>query len=142
MKISRLNSAYLIDFATAQQLASKLSDNTLKRQYINELTQLRDDTSDIHATNNYLITIKQIINKARIAIDNNLDIEAINRANSGFVPYNNISASVYQVQANTEQKQTPDNTFRRYNGNNQFRGNKRQYHEFREPINMDARGDL
>ena len=142
VKITRLNSAYLIDFATAQQLASKLSDNTLKRQYINELTQLRDESSDIHATNNYLVTIQQIINKARIAIDNNLDIEAINRANSKYAQYNHISASSYQVQANTEQKQTPDNTFRRNNGNNQFRGNKRQYNEFREPVNMDARGDL
>ena len=69
VEISRLNSAYLIDYATAQQLASKLSDGTLRRQYMDELATLRDDSSDIHATNNYLTTMKQIIHKARTAIN-------------------------------------------------------------------------
>ena len=87
--------------------------------------------------------MKQIIHKARIAIDNNLDIEAINRASSGFITHNNVSASAYPVQTiNPTQRQNQENNFRRYKPNNQFRGIKRQYQEIEEPVNMDARGDL
>ena len=121
MKMTRLNSAYLLDFATAQQLVCKLSDNTLRRQYTNELIKLRDDTADTHTTNNYLTTMKQIIHKARIAIDNNLDINEINGASIGIARYNDAYASAYPVQTiNPEQETNRGNNFRKNNPDNQF----------------------
>ena len=141
--MSRLNSEYLLDFATAQQLVYKLSDNTLRRQYINELIKLRDDSADTHATNNYLVSMKQIIHKARIAIDNNLDINEINKASSGFNRHNDAYASAYPIQTiSPEQETNPENNFRKNRPKDQFRGTKRRYQEINEPINMDARGDL
>ena len=105
MKMSRLNSAYLLDFATAQQLVCKLSDITLRRQFTNELIKLRDDTADTHTTNNYLVTMRQIIHKARIAIDNNLDVNEINRASIGMARNNDVYASAYPVQANKPEQE-------------------------------------
>merc|ERR1712080_459288 len=59
VKVTRLNSAFLLDFSTAQQLVAKLSDNTLRRQYKNELNELRDKTSDTHTTRTYMVTMRQ-----------------------------------------------------------------------------------
>ena len=114
VNISRLNSAYLLDFATAQQLVNKLSDITLRRQFTNELTELRDITSDTHMTNNYLSTMKQIIHKARIAIDNNLDINEINQVSMRDTKGNGTNASAYTVQTNThEQGRNKGNRFQK-----------------------------
>ena len=143
MKMSRLNSAYLLDFATAQQLVCKLSDITLRRQFINELIKLRDDTADTHTTNNYLVTMRQIIHKARIAINNNLDVNEINKASIGMARNNDVHASAYPVQTNKpEQEETRGNNFRKNGFNNQSRGIKRQYQGDNEPTNMDSRGAL
>ena len=124
MKISRLNSAYLLDFATAQQLVMKLSDVTLRRRFTDELVELRDVTSDTHMTNNYLVTMKQIIHKARIAIDNNLDINEINRVSIGNAKSNSICATANPVHTNTETIQ--GNSSQTNGDNNQPRGVKRQ----------------
>merc|ERR1712080_188779 len=80
VKITRLNSSFLLDFATAQQLVAKLSDNTLRRQYKNELDEVRDINSDSRTTRNHMKTMKQMIHKIRIAIDSDIDINEINFA--------------------------------------------------------------
>ena len=41
-QVARLNSAHQIDFSTAKQLVIKLSDATLKRKYLDEITELKD----------------------------------------------------------------------------------------------------
>ena len=125
MKISRLNSAYLLDFATAQQLVCKLSDVTLRRRFTEELVELRDVTSDTHTTNNYLVTMKQIIHKARISIDNNLDINEINRVSIGNARNNSACASAYPVHTNNTET-IQGNSSQTNGDNNQPRGVKRQ----------------
>ena len=104
VKITVLNSAYLLDFSTAQQLVSKLSDITLRKQFTDELIELRDSTNDTHTVNNYLTTMKQIIHKARIAIDNNLDVNEIDQTSTGdygnYYQLGGPHASAYALQAN------------------------------------------
>ena len=54
VRITQLNSAYILDFTTAQQLVNKLSDITLRSQFTNELIELRDSISDTHTVNKCL----------------------------------------------------------------------------------------
>ena len=113
-KITRLNSTYLLDFATAQQLVDKLSDITLRRQYTNELTELRDMSSDTHTTNNYIATMKQIIHKARIAIDNNIDVGEINQASTNMASNGSTRVSAYAVQTeDRKQDKAKGNNFQK-----------------------------
>ena len=145
VKISRLNSAYLLDFATAQQLVNKLSDITLRRQFTNELTELRDSTSDTHTVNNYLSTKKQIIHKARIAIDNNLDVDEIDQTSTRDSGRGIFSASTYTVQTNNrEQRGYKGSRFQKGENQQHYRDNKRSYDHINNnrPTNMDSRGDL
>ena len=149
VKITLLNSAYLLDFSTAQQLVSKLSDITLRKQFTDELIELRDSSSDTHTVINYLSTMKQIIHKARIAIDNSLDVGEIDQTSMGdygtYYQKGGPHASTYTVQAkNRGQGGYRGNRFQKRGYHNQYRGNKRwyDYNNEEQPINMDSRGDL
>ena len=138
-QVTRLNSAFLLDIATAQQLVAKLSDNTLRRQYKNELNELRDKTSDTHTTRNYMVTMRQMIHKARIAIDSDIDIQEINQASRTKV--SNLEASTYTVNTKDQETDKPrGNNFQRNQFNNRY--NKRTYNcqDKNEPIKMDSRG--
>ena len=134
VKVTRLNSSFLLDFSTAQQLVAKLSDNTLRRQYKNELDQLRDRTSDTHTTRNYMATMRQMIHRIRISIDSDIDINEINQASR--VKAQTQEASTYAVSTTDQENDKPKrNKFQKNNNKN-----KRSYNN--EPINMDSRGDL
>ena len=138
VKVTRLNSSFLLDFSTAQQLVAKLSDNTLRRQYKNELDELRDKTSDTHTTRNYMLTMRQMIHRIRISIDSDIDINEINQA-SRAKSYNQ-EASTYAVSTADQENDKPrGNNFQRNN-----KHNKRPYNnqDRNQPINMDSRGDL
>ena len=82
-KIISLNSAYLLDFSTAQQLVNKLSDIMMRTKHTDELIELRDTSKDTHQSNNYLATMKQIILKCKIEIDNKMDMEELNQKSIG-----------------------------------------------------------
>merc|ERR1711996_238263 len=73
--ITKLNSAYILNFLTAQQLCNKLSTITMRTDYIKMLRELKFETSDNHRINNYLYTMRQIIIKAKVEIENMMDID-------------------------------------------------------------------
>ena len=49
--------------------------------------------------------MRQIIHKARIAIDNNLDVNEINRASIGIARNNDAYASAYPVHTNKPEQE-------------------------------------
>merc|ERR1711867_112000 len=126
--ITKLNSAYILNFLTAQQLCNKLSTITMRTEYIKMLRELKFDTSDNHRINNYLYTMRQIIIKAKVEIENMMDIDQdeFNRDEQGNY------ASVYSTQ---------------FHGNNDVnrgkgRGGGHGDRTNGRPINKDERGDL
>ena len=92
--ITKLNSAYILSFLTAQQLCNKLSTITMRTDYIKMLRELKFDTSDNHRINNYLYTMRQIIIKAKVEIENMMDIDQDDSNCDGQGNY----ASVYSTQ--------------------------------------------
>ena len=70
--ITKLDSAYILNLLTAQQLCSKFSTIEMRTKYIKILLEFQADTSDKHGINNYLPTMKQIIIKAKMDL---MDIE-------------------------------------------------------------------
>merc|ERR1711867_407732 len=70
--ITKLDSAYILNLLTAQQLCSKFSTIEMRTKYIKILLEFQDDTSDKHGIINYLPTMKQIIIKAKMDL---MDIE-------------------------------------------------------------------
>merc|ERR1712215_398476 len=73
--ITKLNSAYVLDYLTAQQLCNKLSTITMRTDYIKLLRELKFDTSDNHRINNYLYTMRQIVIKCKVEIENMMDVD-------------------------------------------------------------------
>merc|ERR1712237_298382 len=113
---------------TAQQLCNKLSTITMRTDYIKMLRELKFDTSDNHRINNYLYTMRQIIIKAKVEIENMMDIDQDDSNCDGQGNY----ASVYSTQ---------------FHGNNDANKGKGRggIHGDRtdgRPINQDERGDL
>merc|ERR1712082_140258 len=92
------------------------------------LRELKFDTSDNHRINNYLYTMRQIIIKAKVEIENMMDIDQDDSNRDGQGNY----ASVYSTQ---------------FHGNNDANKGKGRggVHGDRtngRPINQDERGDL
>ena len=92
--ITKVNSAYNLDFATAQLMCNKLSHDTMRTKHIDSLIELRAKSGDTHKVNNYLATMEQIILKCKIEIENQLDVQEMVEANTG---EDGDQASVYQV---------------------------------------------
>ena len=55
--ITKLNSAFVLDYLTAQIMCNKLSTITMRTKYIDMLTELKFRTDDNHKVNNYLSTM-------------------------------------------------------------------------------------
>ena len=141
-QISRLNSAHQLDFSTAKQLVTKLSDKTLKRKYLDELTELRDQREDTHSTHNYMVSMKQIIAKARITIDDLIDLNELNQMTAGLLQPDSesLQAGAYQVQTHpAQQDRGGPRTFNKP-PHAKFQGMKRNFHQ--EPKNIDERGNF
>merc|ERR1712121_384775 len=64
--ITKLNSAYILDYFTAQVMKNKLSSDSLRNKYLGELKVLMIENKDAHGVDNYLITMQQVIVKAKI----------------------------------------------------------------------------
>merc|ERR1712082_67018 len=126
--ITKLNSAYILNFLTAQQLCNKLSTITMRTDYIKMLRELKFDTSDNHRINNYLYTMREIIIKAKVEIENMMDIDQddSNRDRQGNY------ASVYSTQFHG------NNDGNRGKGRGGVHGDRTNG----RPINQDERGDL
>ena len=72
--ITKLNSAFVLDYLTAQIMCNKLSHDSMRTKYIDMLTDLKIRTGDNHKVNNYLSTVKQIIVKCKVEIENMVDV--------------------------------------------------------------------
>ena len=125
IKVTKLNSAYCLDFSSAHQMISKLSNVALRREYKKELDTVRNASDDTHTTRNYMITMKQMIHNIRIAIDSDIDIEEINIASKATVE--GVEATAYTVATTTPntQPQSFPNSNRGGNSNYQNRGRGR-----------------
>merc|ERR1712240_745543 len=87
--ITKLNSAYTLDYFTAQVMIIKLSSDSMRSKYLDQLKDLMVDTKDAHKVNNYLVTMQQIIVKAKVEVDMIVDV------NQGDLSENVGQASVY-----------------------------------------------
>ena len=72
-EITKLNRAYTLDYFTAQVMINKLSSDSMRSKYLDELRSLMIETEDAHGVNNYLITMQQVIVKAKVEIDMMVD---------------------------------------------------------------------
>merc|ERR1712082_107747 len=72
--ITKLNSAYTLDYFTAQVMINKLSSDTMRSKYLDKLKDLMVDTNDAHNVDNYLVTMQQIVVKARGEINMIIDV--------------------------------------------------------------------
>merc|ERR1712080_467606 len=148
IKITRLNSSYSLDFSTAQQMVSKLSNVALRREYKKDLDSVRDTSDDTHTTRNYMITMKQMIHKIRIAIDSDIDIEEINIASKATVEKSEATAyTVNTTVQNTQPQNFPYSNRGRAKGRNRGNFGRFNNRNFKNqnssnPKNMDSRGDL
>ena len=73
-----INRAYHIDFPTVKQLLYKLSSATIRDCLRHELDEVKAKDDDIYNTNNYFQTLRQLLNIARIQVDEELDTITLN----------------------------------------------------------------
>ena len=71
VEIIGINSAYHIDFPTVKQLIDKLSSVTIINHLRNGLEDVKTQDNDIYNTNNYLLTLRQLLNVTRTQVKRN-----------------------------------------------------------------------
>ena len=64
------------------QLIYKLSSETIKNQLRASLEEVKREKKDLYNTNNYLITLRQLLNMARSYVDKWLDTQALTKRSS------------------------------------------------------------
>merc|ERR1711867_337944 len=140
--ITKLNSAFVLDYLTAQIMCNKLSHDTMRTKYIDMLTELKFRTDDNHKVNNYLSTMQQVIVKCKVEIENMVDVNQADLSNNREVE--NISVYSTQAHGSDDGYRGPYNSHRGYQGNyyNRSRGGFQNYKNNRKPINQDERGNL
>ena len=79
-----INGAYYMDFPTAKQLLYKLSSSTIQDRLCNGLDNVKAKYNDIHHTQNYVQTLKELLNITRVKIDEERDTITLNRLSQGF----------------------------------------------------------
>ena len=79
-----INEAYHIDFPTVKQLLYKLSSMTICEKLRHVLDTVKAKYKDIYNTQNYVQTFRELLNIARIKIDEELDTITLNNFSSGF----------------------------------------------------------
>ena len=79
-----INAAYHIDFPTVKQLLYKLSSPTIHDRLCNGLDTVKAKYNDIHHTQNYVQALKELLNIARVKIDEELDTITLNRYSTGY----------------------------------------------------------
>ena len=138
-------------------MCNKLSHDSMRTKHIDSLVALRNRTEDTHKVNNYLSTMKQIIVKCKVEIENMIDVNQCDEASTE----DGDQASVYPAQAHGHGRGYRGQFGQRrgeYNGHrgnqggyyNKHRGGQRGYqNHYRgnhgnhdRPINMDDRGNL
>merc|ERR1712115_180155 len=129
------------DYLTAQIMCNKLSHDSMRTKYIDMLMALRIKTGDNHKVNNYLSTMKQIIVKCKVEIENMVDVNQGDQARNKETD----NASVYSTQTHGSGYGSRGhyNSYRGYQGNhyNKHRGGYQSYKDNGKPINLDDRGN-
>merc|ERR1712115_290327 len=139
--ITKLNCAFVLDYLTAQIMCNKLSHDSMRTKYIDMLTDLKIRTGDNHKVNNYLSTMKQIIVKCKVEIENMVDVNQGDQASNKETD----NALVYTTQTHGSGYESRGH-YNSYRGNqgshyNKHRGGYQSYKDNRKPINLDDRGN-
>ena len=69
IEIMSINNSYHINFSVVKQLIHKLSSETIKNQLSASLEEVKREKKDLYNTNNYLITLRQLLNITRSCVD-------------------------------------------------------------------------
>ena len=77
IEIMSINNSYQINFSTVKQLLHKLSSETIKKQLRYSLEDVKKEKNDLYNTNNYLVTLSQLLNIVRSYVDEELDTRAL-----------------------------------------------------------------
>ena len=72
-----IDSSYHIDFSTVKQIIHKLSSGIIKDRLRNGLEDVKLKDRYSYNTNNYLLTLRQLLNIARSHVDEELDTRAL-----------------------------------------------------------------
>ena len=72
-----------MDFPTAKQLLYKLSSPTHRDKLCTGLDTVKAKHQDLHNTQNYIKTFKELLNVARIKIDEEIDTIKLNQYSVG-----------------------------------------------------------
>jgi len=76
IQITSIDNYFHVDFSTVKVLIHKLSSNTIKDRLESGLEDLKRRDNDCYNTNNYLLTLRQLLNIARSHVDEKLDTRA------------------------------------------------------------------
>merc|ERR1712240_432628 len=137
--ITKLNSAFILDYLTAQVMINKLSSDSMRSKYLDKLKDLMIDTNDAHKVTNYLVTMQQIIVKAKVEIEMIVDV------NQGDLSENVWQASVYRTQVHGRGNDSRG-CYNNHRGNRGNYYNRRGGHQSNkengDPINLDEKGNL
>ena len=83
--------------STVKQLLHKLSSETIKNQLRASLESVKKEKNDLYNTDNYLVTLRQLLNMARSYVDEELDTQALDKCNYGNQNKNNINVNRTQA---------------------------------------------
>ena len=119
IEIMIINNSYQIEFSTVKQLTHKLSSETIKNQLRSNLEDVKKNKNDLYNTNNYLITLRQLLNMARSYVDEELDTRALDNSIYKKLDKNEININRTQVSSPTR------NSNSRYKSN--YNKNKTDY---------------
>ena len=77
IQITSIDNSFHIDFSTVKILIHKLSSNTIKDRLKSGLEGVKRRDNDRYNTNNYLLTLRQLLNIARSHVDEELDTRVL-----------------------------------------------------------------
>ena len=77
IQITSIDNSFHIDFSTVKILIHKLSSNTIKDKLKSGLEGIKRRDNDRYNTNNYLLTLRQLLNVARSHVDEELDTRVL-----------------------------------------------------------------
>ena len=77
IQITSIDNSFHVNFSTMKVIIHKLSSNTIKDRLKSGLEDVKRRDKDRYNTNNYLLTLRQLLNIARSHVDEELDTRAL-----------------------------------------------------------------
>ena len=87
IEIMSINNSYQVNFSTVKQLIHKLSSETIKNQLRACLEDVKKEKKDLFNTDNYLITLRQLLNMVRSYIDKWPNTQALIKVIAGTMKF-------------------------------------------------------